>query len=62
MHKMDSHGLGYLLISVVGPALLLIVLAWAMLHNRASRRSREETERATRRLYEEEDRDLGGGG
>ena len=60
---MDNHGLGYLLMAIIGPALLIIAIAWAILHNRGSRRRREDTERATRNLYEEVDRaDHGGKG
>jgi hypothetical protein len=53
---MDNHGLGYLLMAIIGPALLIIAIAWAILHNRGLRRRREDTERATRNLYEEVDR------
>jgi hypothetical protein len=41
---------------IVCPVILAIVLAWAMLHNRTSRRQKAETEAATKRLYEEQNR------
>lgn len=44
----------YGLMTIVGPVLLLAVLAWAMLNNRTSRRQKQETEEATRRLYKEQ--------
>jgi hypothetical protein len=37
------------------PAILVIVLLWALLRNRASRRSMDETERGTRDVYREEE-------
>jgi len=52
---MDLGGASWGLITVVGTLLLLIVIAWAALKNRTSRRTREESERATRNLYREED-------
>lgn len=42
---------------IVGPILLIIVLLWAMFRNRSSRASMDHTERATRELYEREERD-----
>lgn len=44
------------LLTVIGPLLLLVVLAWAVLHNRRSRSARDATERATARNYDEQDR------
>ncbi|MGK6318969.1 hypothetical protein [Sphingomonas sp. DT-204] len=44
------------LMVIVGPLLLLIVIAWAMLHNRRSRTEHADSERATRQLYEEQGR------
>lgn len=41
---------------IVGPILLGLTLLWVRLHNRVSRRQAAETERATRRLYDEEGR------
>ena len=53
---MDSGGGGWAIITIVGPALLALVLLWALLRNR--KRSRpsdiDRTERATRDLYREE--------
>lgn len=51
-------GSGWILIDIVGPLLLAALLIWAVLTNRRrSRRERERTEQATRRLYEEIDHD-----
>jgi hypothetical protein len=53
---MDLGGGSWGIITIVGPLLLLAVVAWAALRNRSSSRaSKEETERATRELYREED-------
>ncbi len=53
---MDLGGGSWGIITIVGPLLLLAVIAWAALKNRgSSRRSKDETERATRELYREED-------
>jgi hypothetical protein len=53
---MDPSGPLWSIITIVGPLLLIAVLAWAVLRNRSTRDTREETERATRELYREEDR------
>ncbi|MBA3675958.1 MAG: hypothetical protein H0W74_00960 [Sphingosinicella sp.] len=53
---MDASGPLWSIITIVGPLLLIAVLAWAVLRNRGSRSSIEETEQATRELYREEDR------
>ncbi len=53
---MDASGPLWSIITIVGPLLLIAVLAWAVLRNRSSRSSIEETEQATRELYREEDR------
>ena len=53
---MDSGGFNWALINIVGPLLLLIVLAWALLRNRKSSQAEiDRTEQATRDLYREED-------
>jgi predicted MFS family arabinose efflux permease len=52
---MDSGGWNWAILDIVGPAILVIVLLWAVLRNRASRRSRNETERGTREVYREEE-------
>ena len=39
---------------VVGPIVLVAVIAWAMLNNRQSRRGDARTEAATRELYREQ--------
>jgi hypothetical protein len=45
------------LMTVIGPILLGLALLWAVLHNRRSPREKAETERATRELYERQDRE-----
>lgn len=52
---MDLGGGSWGIITIVGPLLLLAVLAWAALRNRSSRAEKDETEFATRELYREED-------
>jgi hypothetical protein len=52
---MDFGGFNWALLKFVGPIVLLAAIAWAILRNRASRRSETVTEDATRRLYREED-------
>ena len=50
---MDAAGFNWTLLTIVGP----LVFAWAILRNRRSRASDAESEAATRRVYEEEDRE-----
>ncbi len=45
------------LMVVVGPILLAIAIAWAILHNRSSKREVEHTEEATARMYDEQGRE-----
>jgi len=52
---MDLGGGSWGIINILGPLLLVIVIAWAALRNRTSKAKRDETERATRDLYREED-------
>ncbi len=53
---MDSGGFNWALINILGPLLLLLVLAWAVLRNRKSKPEEiERTEQATRDLYRQED-------
>ena len=54
---MDAGGFNWSLLNIVGPILLLIVIAWALLRNRRSRDRVDDSEAATRRLYDEEDRE-----
>jgi hypothetical protein len=53
---MDLSSLQGLMV-VVGPILLAIAIAWAILHNRGSRRDIAHTEAATRERYEQQDRE-----
>ena len=54
--EMDAGGFQWTLMTVVGAILLAAVIAWAMLRNRTSRAQDEQSERATRRVYEEEEK------
>ena len=51
---MDLGGLSWTIITIVGVAILAIVLAYAALRNRADKPT-GDTEAATRRVYEQED-------
>jgi hypothetical protein len=53
---MDAGGFNWTLLTIVGPALLAVVILWALLKNRgASRAEKDRTENATARLYEQEE-------
>jgi hypothetical protein len=52
---MDSGGWNWAIMDILLPAILIVVIAWAILRNRASRRSMDETERGTREVYREEE-------
>ena len=52
---MDLGGLSWITITVVGVAILAIVMAYAALRNKADAPPSAETEAATRKLYEEEE-------
>jgi hypothetical protein len=45
------------LMVVVGPILLALAIGWAIFNNRGSRRDVQHTEDATRRMYDQQDRD-----
>lgn len=51
----DASGL-WSLLTILGPILLAVVLIWAMLHNRRSKRANDRTEVATSANYDEQDR------
>ena len=53
---MDFAGFNWSLMTMFGPIILAVVIAWAALRNRSSRSEIERSEEATRRNYEEEDR------
>ncbi|WNO54266.1 hypothetical protein [Stakelama saccharophila] len=44
-------------LTVIGPILLAAVIIWVLLHNRTSHREDIETEAATHRMYDEQDRE-----
>jgi hypothetical protein len=52
---MDSSGWNWAIMDILLPAILLIVLVWAVLRNRSSRRTIDESERGTREVYREEE-------
>jgi hypothetical protein len=54
---MDLGGFSWALLTIVGVAVLAGVLLFASSRNKVSRRTEEESEAATHRLYQEEDRD-----
>lgn len=53
---MDFGGFNWSLLIIVGPLVLLGVIAWAVLRNRVSRPKASESEAATHRVYDEEER------
>ncbi len=54
---MDLGGFSWALLTIVGVAVLAGVLIFASSRNKVSRRTEEESEAATHRLYQDEDRD-----
>lgn len=44
------------LATVLGPIILIVAIVWAIFHNRRSARENAETEAATARNYDEQDR------
>lgn len=57
---MDLTGFLWTVIKFVGPVLLLAALGWAIWRNRQSRVPKQVTERATERVYQQEERAEGG--
>jgi hypothetical protein len=53
---MDGGGTSWGIITILGPLLLILAIAWAVLRNRTSKGSADRTEQATRDLYKEEER------
>ena len=54
---MDFGGFNWTLMTIVGVLVLAGVIIWAAMRNRSSRPQVEDTEEATRRVYEEEERE-----
>jgi len=54
---MDFAGFSWSLVIIVGAAVLAAVIAFAALRNRADAKTTSATDAATRRVYEEEDRE-----
>jgi hypothetical protein len=52
---MGSGSIAWEILVVVGPLILIAAIAWAVLHNRQSRRGLERTEQATHDLYKRQD-------
>jgi len=59
---MDAGGFNWTPLTIVGPALLAVVILWALLRNRASRGDIGRTEEGTRRVYEQEEAERREGG
>ena len=53
---MDTGGGIWSILTIVGPLLLLAVLAWVVMTNRRSRSAEQRTEQATRANYDRQDR------
>ncbi len=53
---MDTGGGIWSILTIVGPLLLLAVLAWVVMTNRRSRAAEQRTEQATRANYDRQDR------
>ena len=54
---MDFAGFNWALMTIVGVIVLAAVMLWAAMRNRSSRPRDEDTEEATRRVYDEEERE-----
>ena len=52
---MDSGGFNWSILTILGPLLIVIVLAWAKKRNKKNRSGIDRTEASTRDLYREED-------
>ncbi len=52
---MDMGGFRWTLVTIVGAALLAIVLGWVTMRDRAGMGGTDRTDEATRELYREED-------
>ena len=53
---MDAGAGIWSILTIVGPLLLIAVLAWAVLSNRRSRSAEQRTEEATRANYDRQER------
>jgi len=54
---MDFGGFNWSLLTIVGAAILALVIAWAIIRNRTAPGEKADGEAATRRVYEEEERE-----
>jgi hypothetical protein len=52
---MDSGGANWAILNIVGPLLILVVIAWALMRNRKARGTADRTEDATRDAYDREE-------
>ena len=50
---MDFAGFNWTILYIVGPLLLLAVIAWAILRNRRAKTPPDRTERGARQVYDE---------
>ncbi|KQN25168.1 hypothetical protein ASE86_02610 [Sphingomonas sp. Leaf33] len=53
---MDTGGGFWSILTIVGPLVLIAVLAWVVLGNRRSKAAEQRTEEATRANYERQER------
>ena len=54
---MDFGGFNWVLMTIVGVVVLAGVILWASMRNRGTRPDATDTEAATRRVYDEEERE-----
>ncbi len=52
---MDLGGASWAIINIVGPLLLVVVLAWAFLRNRKARGTIDRTEQGAHDVYDREE-------
>ena len=50
---MGAGSYGWQILVVVGPLILAIAIAWAMMHNRRTKGQERRTEKATHELYKD---------
>jgi hypothetical protein len=52
---MDLGGASWAIINILGPLLLVLVLAWAFLRNRKAKGTIDRTEKGTHDVYDKEE-------
>lgn len=53
---MDFGGFNWTVLTIIGPIVLVVVIAWALMRNRREGPADRDTEDATRQVYEEEEK------